>query len=447
MDKNRTIAQSSIDANSKKLLEWEADAVVYKEKWSSLESLEKQIKKATNKKFQVLTDEVSQEVRDEVKKEVKKEIRDELLQEVRTIQKMAANSISEGLGQIRTQMVEEVKTQQKTQPPDSEVVRSAELKGQAFPKRHNVAIFGLPEGNTQENDSLLATTFFDERMGLKDLSIKTVYRLGNSPRRGKMPRPLVVQFYQIKDKWAVWKRKSSIKYVPNCPIWLQEDLPKQLWEVNRILQSIAKTAKAFPDRFSGIKVKDYQLTINGNKYDAKHTHLLPPELRPWAVYAPRTSEAIVFFTRHSPLSNHFPCKFSVENQEYSCIEQYLAHKRALLVDNPDLAQSALQSSNPADHKVILNTLFDASREKWLEEAPHLILTAARAKFEQNELLANFLVETHPLRIGEASRNIDRNILNTAKWSKQGNLLGKTSLKSETNSSSWRGTPELTRSSL
>lgn len=64
----------------------------------------------------------------------------------------------------------------------------------------------------------------------------------------------------------------------------------------------------------------------------------------------------------------------------------------------------MEAMDPADHKAILNSLHREVQEQWAENAPDIILPAIRAKFSQNKRLLNFLVETYPLAIGEASRD-------------------------------------------
>lgn len=163
-------------------------------------------------------------------------------------------------------------------------------------------------------------------------------------------------------------------------------------------------AKQSPQTYGEVKVKDYKITINGNKYGLEDLHYLPPELQPEAVYTPRSSKAVVFFTKNSPLSNHYYAPFQLEGKEFSCIEQYLAFTKAKMAQQPNLAKRAMEQKDPAEHKIILNILRKDVQERWTEQAPDVILPAVRAKFLQNEQLANFLVETHPLPIGEASRD-------------------------------------------
>lgn len=100
--------------------------------------------------------------------------------------------------------------------------------------------------------------------------------------------------------------------------------------------------------------------------------------------------------------------------------------------NADLATKAMETQDPADHKVILNTLFNDQRADWINQAPELVFPALQAKFEQNDDLADFLIDTQPLPIGEASKNSiwgiglsldDKKALQPTHWSPNGNLLG------------------------
>lgn len=60
------------------------------------------------------------------------------------------------------------------------------------------------------------------------------------------------------------------------------------------------------------------------------------------------------------------------------------------------------------------------------------MMALRAKFFQNRDLARFLMDTYPRLIGEASKNEvwgiglsldNKDVLDSSKWRKEGNLLG------------------------
>lgn len=127
---------------------------------------------------------------------------------------------------------------------------------------------------------------------------------------------------------------------------------------------------------------------------------LPYELQPESIYTPKSNKAVVFFTKNSPLSNHHHASFTLNGKVFSFVEQYLALSKANMAYNATLAERAMNTTDPADHKNILNSLRREVQEQWAEQAPEIILPAIRAKFSQNERLKNFLIETHPLAIGD-----------------------------------------------
>lgn len=114
-------------------------------------------------------------------------------------------------------------------------------------------------------------------------------------------------------------------------------------------------------------------------------------------------------------------------------EQYLAVQRAYLSRDKPLARRAMEQKDPSEHKLILNKLRNEYPEEWRQKAPTLILNALRAKFTQNPLLKDLLLSSRPLQIGEASKDTfwgvgltleNQNVLDTSKWPREGNLLGR-----------------------
>lgn len=441
------ILQSSIDSNSKKAIAVEASLDLCKDKLHSLDELEEKIKGAAEKKFNAIRSAVKMDLGEEILEEVRarspevtqedlNELKEELLGKWQTQNLEVAGPrppevTQEDLSELKQEMMEKWATQNKELP---EEIKYEMFSDQAFSKRHNLILFGIRDDDSQVNDLTKVKAFFAEQMGLRNLRIHVTYRLGQYRPTLSILRPLVVQFSDIRDRWLVWNNKSRIKYDANAPVRIQEDLPKKLREDVRILHRIAKIAKLRPDTYGEVRVKDYRLNINGTLYRPMDLGKLPSELHPEAVYTPRNSESVIFFTKQSPLSNHFCSDFYLEGQKFSCVEQYLAFAKARLAKNKPMEKRALEQHDPSECKVILNSLRAEIQEKWEEEAPALVLPAIRAKFHQNERLANFLVETYPLSIGEASRDAiwgtgltleHRDALDITKWEHRGNLLGYT----------------------
>lgn len=446
------VLQASIDSNSKKVIEVDSFLDGFKQKCESLYKLEDKIKDAAEHKFHLvqkaIREDLRKEILDEVS-EVKSEVTHQNLKEIEELRKGLMEEVNaakppevshQNLERLREEILTQVQVQNKNSSSKGQEQSRASpkesqynmLKGQAFSKRHNILIFGLPDNDSSANDLKEAYAFFENRMGLSGLKLKVTYRLGPFRQEAPNPRPLVVKFVDIKDRWKVWNNKSRISVDKDHPIRIQEDLPKKLREDARVLQRIARVARDSPSNFGEVRVKDYKISINGVKHGIEEVYNLPPELHPEQVYTPRSKDAVVFFTKHSPLSNHHHAPFSLNGGEYSCIEQYLAVSKAKLAKDPVLERRAMETNDPADHKVILNKLREKVQEQWAVQAPEIILPAVRAKFSQNEQLSNFLISTHPLPICEASRDPiwgvglhleHERVLDRNSWERHGNLLG------------------------
>lgn len=394
--KSMETVQASVDSNSKRLITIEENLQEQKVKWSSLEKVERKIIKAAEGKF------------DELKTAVKHDVGVEILQEVRRNNE-----------QIRSEN------------------RYEFLKGRASANKQHLVVIGVPE-DSEKGDHEYVTSIFRNRLGLPHLDIVETFRLGNRPRPNA-PRPLVAKFTRMGDRKAVWRRKSALMTEEEGEpmIWVQEYAPKQLRNDIRVLQRIARVARMNPEYYGEVFIKDYKVYINEQGFGMGNIRDLPKELQPEHVYTPTSDDTVVFFTRYSPLSNHFRSPFTLEDTSYSCVEQYLAQQKAILAGNEQLADRAMKSPDPADHKVILNSLKKDTQDQWRTRAEEIIPKAVRAKFNQNPYLASFLVETFPRAIGEASADRvwgiglkleDKDVLVESAWEKEGNLLGKTLAK-------------------
>lgn len=138
---------------------------------------------------------------------------------------------------------------------------------------------------------------------------------------------------------------------------IQADMPKQLRDDVRVLYRVAKAAALIPD-FQSAVVRGYALFLNGREYSPRELESLPVPIRPSTLASRASEKAMVFFSRHSVLSNHFPSKFKFKGIQFGNVEQYLAYKRALATDHTPTIQRALSATNPSEAKSILNALKD-----------------------------------------------------------------------------------------
>lgn len=243
----------------------------------------------------------------------------------------------------------------------------------------------------------------------------------------------MVKFHRLPDRHRVWFSKSKLKQDKTRKIWLQEDLPKPMKTAQRSLYQAFKKAKSMPDSFKTVQLRGTKLILDGRAYGEKDMETLPPALHPASMATRHSDSVIVFFGRASPLSNHHPSPFQLEGHNFGSMEQFLAWRRARVSGKKALINRALASTNPAICKGILNELRDDNTAKWDEILDDVVTSGLRAKFEQNSTLAQFLIDTYPKTLVEASLNQRWGIglplnsphaFDTSKWAEEGNLLGK-----------------------
>lgn len=312
-----------------------------------------------------------------------------------------------------------------------------DLKERAFNNRYNLVITGLKE-NADKSTKSSVYDFLKTNFKVKDVDIYSAYRIGTSSHDdATYARPILVQFSHLPHRNKVWKMRMNITNNKgnegDVPIRIQADLPKKLRDDVQVLYRVAKAAAQIPEYQSAV-VRDYALHLNGREYLPRELESLPFPIRPSTLATRTSDEAIVFFSRHSILSNHHPSKFQLQNVTFNNVEHYLAYKRALLSGQQSIIQKALILKYPTEAKGILNSLKKNHTKEWEDNRAIWATEAIRAKFFQNPDLANILCATEGKQLGEASRNQvwaigkdldDPEVLDITKWSPSGNLLGKT----------------------
>lgn len=269
---------------------------------------------------------------------------------------------------------------------------------------------------------------------LNRLSVDVAYRLGKQPPQDSTyTRPIVVKFARMSDRNSVWMKRSEISQDRRAkPIRIQADMPKQLREDLQILYRV-KNAALKSNQYQTVEVKNYRLYLDGSEYYAWELEELPLDLRPSTLATRISDTTLAFYSKHSVLSNHHTSPFEVRGRSYANMEQYLAYKRAKLSGQKHLIQKALQAQDPVEAKSILNTLRSDHYEEWKKDLHTLALEGLQAKFRQNPALGEYLRNTAPLTLGEASTNSrwgigltleEKHVLDKSKWNKQGNLLGR-----------------------
>lgn len=310
-------------------------------------------------------------------------------------------------------------------------IKDEVLQAKCDARKINLLIVGIKE-KEGENLKDVISSFFTKNMALSGIEIVSTYRLGKLG--GNRPRLILVRFASMAHRQQVWFSKSKIKPdEEGGKIWIHEDLPKAAKHVQRSFFKVLKKAKSIEGRFEEAYIMGKSLYIDGKAYGEKDLELLPDVLRPSNMATLQSDTTVAFFGRFSPLSNHHPSPFSLDDRQFTCMEQFLAWSRATLAGDQSLISRALSKADPVVYKGILNDLHNTMPEEWKGQLDDTVLRGLRAKFQCNPALAHFLCSTHPKVIGEASLSkrwgigftlSHQEVLQSEKWLPEGNLLGR-----------------------
>lgn len=280
------------------------------------------------------------------------------------------------------------------------------LRAEAKILYSNLLIDGLPE-TPNEDEAALAQKVLDfcqNILATTGVAIDEASRMGR-PRKDGTARTTFIHFTKSRYRKSVWSARDKLRTKENSKYRLKEDCPRKLKQLNALLLQIAYVAKQKKNEYDSAVVTNFVLYVNYRPYFPWDLNKLPAELTPERVCTPESDLAVVFFTGYSPLSNHHTSPFELDGNKYNNVEQYLAYEKANMAGDARLMDKALHTENPADCKVILNSLREPQLvNKWNEAAYDLAKRSLIAKFQQNRDLATFLLETYPKRLGEASAN-------------------------------------------
>jgi len=120
-----------------------------------------------------------------------------------------------------------------------------------------------------------------------------------------------------------------------------------------------------------------------------------------------TNNKILFYSHHGNygyMSNFFNTKFTEDNVEYNCSEQYFMKKKQELFDpnNHILANQIIMCVLPSEIKKLGRKVNNYNNDIWNERRYEIMVNALRLKFNQNEQIKNKLKNTGEKKLYEAS---------------------------------------------
>lgn len=147
----------------------------------------------------------------------------------------------------------------------------------------------------------------------------------------------------------------------------------------------------------------------------------------------RTERFTFFFRPEAPFSQWYPARFELGGNVFTCAEQYMMYRKAILFGDAEIAAEILEATAPKQHKALGRKVRNFSEAIWKANREAIVTDGSHAKFTQNPELRQALLETAGTELVEASpfdriwgiglSATDQRAEDPSQWRGQ-NLLGK-----------------------
>jgi ribA/ribD-fused uncharacterized protein len=101
-------------------------------------------------------------------------------------------------------------------------------------------------------------------------------------------------------------------------------------------------------------------------------------------------------------SQWFKSEFTIDNQKYTCAEQYMMYKKALLFEDEETANAIMRTNNPREQKALGRKVRGFNKKVWDDNCKEIVYEANYAKFTQNQEMKKQLMNTKGTTLVEAS---------------------------------------------
>ena len=146
-----------------------------------------------------------------------------------------------------------------------------------------------------------------------------------------------------------------------------------------------------------------RMILGGRIYTVDNIQSIPvQELLPAYVFTPRAMGVTAFFSKSSPLSNHYPAPFIFEERKFHSSEQCFMFQKATYLKIRKLQTEYCSQKLQSRQRRIDKRITNFNNKLWHSVAEECMFKAVLSKFSQNEDLADFLRATGNTELVEAN---------------------------------------------
>lgn len=265
------------------------------------------------------------------------------------------------------------------------------IRLEAYSMKDNLIISGLAETNGESTGDLVNALIdlFTTDLGLKltAMYIKVCHRLASTSSK-KGIRDVIVSFTTPIVKSTVLRASSLLKGRAS-PIYINEQLPKEVERQRRALYPVLKMAKGVNKKCF---LKQDRLIVNGKSYHIYNVHDAPIDVS--SISTRQTSTHVLFSGMLSMFSNFFTRERLLHDEDdmwFVSIEQFFQYKKAIHCGNKAATMNIIYQMDPVTIKLIGDRV--KITDSWKAIARDVMFSAATAKFSQNPILTDYMLST------------------------------------------------------
>ena len=301
------------------------------------------------------------------------------------------------------------------------------IKQETYSRKNNLRVIGISTSPGHSVEQMLIQNFAKVSLSLNLEDIERAHYISQRSPKGT----ILVRLVSWRQREKVMKSKPALAQIG---ITVQEDLPIEVVERRRLLLPIFFKAKEIYPQMNPRLQLD-KLIFGGKIFTSDNIYTIPhKELHPESIFTPCQNGIQAFYTKYSPLSNHYPCEFQLGGKTFYSAEQCLMYKKAMLFQDQQMADKILKTHNPVEVKTLGRSVSGFNKDTWIKNGPDCMFEAMTAKFSQNDKLKAFLKATGKNVLVEASPSDtfwgcgvslrSKDVFNKAKWTGL-NTAGKT----------------------
>jgi hypothetical protein len=191
------------------------------------------------------------------------------------------------------------------------------------------------------------------------------------------------------------RRRYKLK---DMNVYVGDHYNPQIERARKRLYPILKKARGKQEYRGKISLVDDHIILNGEEIGVNDFDKLPSDIHPRHICTETRGDVTFFFKSDSPLSNHHHCEISLDDDNYNCVEQGYFHRKAIICKDIKARDSIMATRNPASQKYLGDRIEE--NEQWQTDKLVVMKQMCQAKFDQNDHLKDFLLETRPTYLAE-----------------------------------------------